>query len=129
MSKFYCFHCQKEVEPKEFFRRRFCPYCRHKITDSGEGLYLICDNCGANNPVNAKSCIKCGQILNGAEYSNISLYNGEDSSWLQIMINVLIIIVGIIFAGFVLYISFYLFFVCVIFSVIYYLLSKAGIRF
>lgn len=130
MSKFYCFHCQKEVEPKNFFRWRFCPHCRHLITDTDDGLYLICDNCGADNPVNAKSCIKCGYGLNGGESSEISLYNqSKADSWLQLLIDILIVIGGLIFAVFVLYISFYLVFACFAFSVVYYLLSKVNSRF
>lgn len=125
MEKFYCFHCQKEVSPKKIWRWRFCPHCRHKIIDSGEGLYLICDNCGADNPVNAKSCIKCGYGLNGGENSEVCVYDKiKASAWWQVLIDALIVIVGLIFAIFVLYVSFYFVFAFFLFSVIYYLLAR-----
>lgn len=129
MDKFYCFHCQKEVEPKKFFNWLFCPHCRHKITDSGEGLYLICDKCGADNPVNAKSCIKCGYGLNGGENSEVSVYKiSEISAWWKLLIDGLIVVAGIIFALFVLYISVYLVFFLFTLGVIFYLLSKFNSR-
>lgn len=125
MNKFYCFHCQKEVEPKEFFRWRFCPHCRHKITDSGEGLYLICDSCGANNQVTATKCVKCGYGLNGNESKEVKIYDYvKNSDWLQLFVEISVVILGLIFSIFVLYISFYLVFAFLIFGVVYWLFAK-----
>lgn len=65
MKKYFCFNCQKEVEPQRFWRWRFCPVCRRLMKDNGEGFYRICDYCGANMPVDAVHCVKCGRRVDG----------------------------------------------------------------
>ena len=122
MKNLYCFNCQKEVEPKSFLKLQFCPFCRHRLTDKGEGLYLVCDNCGADNPVNAKKCVKCGSFMNGAENNGeLEIYSSQKSLSSLIM-DFLLVLGGIAFSVFVLYISFYLVFVFFVFGVIWYLL-------
>lgn len=61
MKKFYCFYCQKDVEPQKFLLWRICPECGHYMKDKGKGFYRVCKYCGANMPVDAIKCYKCGQ--------------------------------------------------------------------
>lgn len=126
MNRFYCFHCQQEIEPKRFFGFKICPLCQHRIVDSGEGFYLVCDRCGADNPVSAKLCIKCHNRLNGSgnPTSEKILYSAD--YLLKILANIALIIFGAAFLALVFYISFYLVIFFAALGVIYYLLSRVG---
>ena len=77
MKKVFCFHCQKDVSPLKFWKWQFCPHCLHQTKDNGEGLYLVCDKCGANIPVDSFYCLKCGHGVNGHAERNrlICLFN------------------------------------------------------
>ncbi len=65
MKKVYCYHCQKDINPLKLLKWRFCPHCFRPTNDGGDGFYLVCDRCGANMPVQATNCLKCGHGLNG----------------------------------------------------------------
>lgn len=128
MKRFYCFHCQQEVEPKYFFGLRFCPLCRHFITDKGDGFYLVCDNCGADNPVGAKKCIKCDSPFNGIDSDELTT-SFTQSTWFRLLLNFLVIVCCIAFSVFILYISFYLIFALFVFGLISYFLTKINSNF
>ncbi len=127
-EKFYCFYCQKEVEPKGFWFLKFCPYCKHRITDSGEGFYRICDFCGADNPVSAKTCVKCKHQLSGEDKNEIELFAKNMNPWIQTLMNVLLAIGALAFFILILYVSFYLVLAFLLFAVVYYLMLKAGFK-
>lgn len=124
MKKVYCFNCQKDVTSVNFGKWRFCPHCFHKLDDNGEGLYLVCDKCGANLPVNATHCLKCGHGVNGHDdfEKPLSLPSAQTSlNWLMqigLFILSLLVAVGII------YLSFYVLLFCLIFGLGYYLYSS-----
>ncbi len=128
MNNFYCFNCQKEVEPKSIFGIRFCPICGKRITDSGEGFYLVCDNCGANNPINAEKCIKCNNRFNNITNIDENVYP-TNKTLTSLILDFLFVIGGIAFSVLILYISFYLVFVFFVIGVIYFLFSKVRTRF
>ena len=126
-DKFYCFYCQKEVEPKGFWFLKFCPYCKHRIIDSGEGFYRICDFCGADNSVSAKTCVKCKHQLSGEEKNEVEIFRPLNP-WVQMIINALLIMVAAAFFILILYVSFYLVLAFLLFAVVYYLMLKAGFK-
>lgn len=66
MKKYFCFYCQKDVEPRSLLKWRFCPFCKRLMKDNGDGFYRVCDICGANMPVDAANCPKCGAGVAGA---------------------------------------------------------------
>ena len=111
MKKVYCFYCQQDVAPKSFLWWRVCPECRRRLTDNGEGFYKVCDKCGANMPVDAKTCMQCG---NGAEIGDLPAILGlttVKSVWLLWLIRIAAVVFSVILAVGILYISFYLVFV------------------
>lgn len=123
MKKFYCFNCQQEVEPKKIFGFGICPHCYRRIMDSGDGFYRICDKCGADNPVSARSCIKCKSNLSG-EFSPDDTALTKADSLLNILLEIAIFIIGTVLLFFALYLSFYIFFAVAIFGAIFWLVSK-----
>lgn len=109
MKKFYCFHCQQDVEPHGFWKIRFCPKCRHFITDDGEGFYKVCDVCGANLPANASKCVRCSHIFameNSMDKFGFNTYVVKNT-WLSWLFVILTFVVSIIAAMGILYVSFY----------------------
>ncbi len=126
MKNLYCFNCQKEVPAKGFWGINFCPFCRHRLTDNGEGFYLICNNCGANNPTNAKKCVKCGYLINGIENNEIENYP-ISRTVSSVLFDFFFLLGGIAFLALTLYLSFYLLFVFLILGIVYYFFSKIRI--
>lgn len=130
MKNLYCFNCQQEVEPKKFFGLYFCPHCNHRLKDEGDGFYLVCDNCGADNPLKAKKCIKCGYHLNGYSQDESDEENLlENESFAGLIFNFLCVLGAIILAGIILYVSFYLLIAVFAICAVVYLLSRAGFKF
>lgn len=109
MKKYFCFHCQKEVEPFSFFKWRFCRVCKRIITDNGDGFYMVCDKCGANLPPEAKRCLKCGHGFYGEK--DVDTYAPKsflfDTNWLNWLVGIFALFLCIIIGLGVLYISFY----------------------
>jgi len=124
MNKFYCFNCQQEVEPKKILGFKICPHCFHRIVDSGDGFYLVCDKCGADNPVSAKSCIKCKSSLNGGGNLTSDKIVLSADFILKILTNIAFLILSVALLVFVFYLSFYLFMAFLILGAAYYLISK-----
>lgn len=115
MKKYYCFYCQQDVAPRHFFKWRFCPHCRHYMTDSGEGFYRICDCCGANMPVDATKCIKCKQNT-GLPTQNVKTIDLNNLPlWVMWLLRFAAVAVSIIIGIGILYVSFYL--IIVIFAI------------
>ena len=109
MKKFYCFHCQQNIEPIGFWKMRFCPHCHRYVTDKGEGFYKVCDSCGANLPADAAKCLKCGHYMemeNTMEQYGFNTYVFENQ-WLGWLLIAIALFLAIIVAIGVLYISFY----------------------
>jgi len=110
MKKYFCFHCQKEVAPFSFWKWRFCPHCKRRITDTGEGFYMVCDKCGANLPPDAKRCLKCGYGLTGDK--DIDVYAPKsflfDNDWPNLIIGFIALFLFLVIGLGVLYVSFYL---------------------
>lgn len=131
MNKYFCFYCQKEVEPRSFFKWRFCPFCKHRITDNGDGFYRICDNCGANMPSSAKRCLKCGHVLFDDGSNELSLTDNFDGGGLlDLAVGTAALFLSIIIGIGVLYVSFYLvfFFAVIALAVYLYNFMISGIR-
>ena len=124
MKNFYCFNCQREVEPKTFLGVKICPHCHHRIIDSGEGFYLVCDKCGADNPVSAKSCVKCRSHLNGNGDNDIDDMPQTTDFILRTLTDAIIFIIGFAFLIFIFYLSFYVFMALLILGTAYWLVSK-----
>ncbi len=103
MKKYYCFYCQKDMEPRHFLKWRFCPQCHRYMIDKGEGFYRICDNCGANMPVDAAECCQCKHPT-GLPTTKLP----PMSLWLNWLARMALITIGLIFILAVLYFSFYL---------------------
>jgi ribosomal protein S26 len=131
MKKYFCFHCQKEVEPYSFWKWRFCPHCKRRITDNGEGFYMVCDKCGANLPPDAKRCLKCGHTLYGEK--DIDVYAPRsflfDNDWLNLLAAAVFLLLFIIIGLGVLYVSFYMIFFFIIVGAIAVLLNLFRMRF
>ena len=122
MKKFYCFNCQKEVKQINLLSWKICPHCFRKIKDKGEGFYLICNKCGANNPVDGNYCIKCGQGINGKK-GRIVIANTNFSILYKILKFILPIFL-LVFFFWLVYISFYLFFIFATIGCILFLINK-----
>lgn len=119
MKKVFCFNCQKDVTPIKFWKWSFCPHCLHRTKDSGDGLYLVCDKCGANIPVDSFYCIKCGHGVNGHSDKEIVTMLPETGLWLKWLRETGLFIISILLAAGILYVSVYfllivLFFVLVL---------------
>lgn len=109
MKKYYCFYCQKDVEPRHFFKWRFCPHCKHYMTDNGDGFYRVCAFCGANMSVDAAKCVKCGKHI-GLPASKTKIFNVNNlPQWVIQLIRIVFSIILIFFVLGILYVSFYLF--------------------
>ena len=83
MKKVFCFHCQKDITPLKIWKWQFCPHCFHRTEDNGDGLYLVCDKCGANIPVNSFYCLKCGHGVNGHADNDMIMMLPETKNWAQ----------------------------------------------
>ena len=119
MKKYFCFYCQKDVEPFGIFKWKFCPHCRHRITDDGSGFYRVCENCGANMPTDAPRCLKCGRIFD-AQAVQTELFEGifKRRRWFDFIFGIGFIFLSLLaFIG-IFYISFYVFFAALIIGVI-----------
>ncbi|MBR3662558.1 MAG: hypothetical protein IKN67_04690 [Alphaproteobacteria bacterium] len=120
MEKSYCYHCQKDINPQRFLWWKICPHCHRKTAANDDGLYLVCDNCGANNPVDAHICLKCGNGLNGYRPDESVVPYFVTHSWLVPLINFAAVFIGLLLALGILYISFYLVFVLLAVGIIWY---------
>lgn len=109
MKRFFCFYCQKEVEPHRLLRWRFCPQCKRLITDNGDGFYRVCDNCGANMPVDVAHCPKCGRSTGMPETVPTTLFK-QPNVWFSWLIRIALIILSLVLSVGILYVSFYLIF-------------------
>lgn len=129
MKKLYCFNCQQEVVPEKFLGFRFCPQCKHRLTDKGDGFYLVCDNCGADNPLSAKKCVKCGYHLNAYEptETNVEIF-AKSKSIKDFVLDFLFVFGAIVFSVIILYISFYLLLVFFVIGILGYFLSRSKFR-
>ena len=116
MKKYFCFHCQKEVKPFSLWKWRFCPLCKRKMTDNGEGFYMVCDRCGANLPPEAGRCLKCGQTFFGVQDINVYAPRSFlfDTDWLNWLVGAAVLFLAVIIGLGVLYVSFYLIFFFII---------------
>lgn len=110
MKKFFCFYCQQDVTPLGFWKFRYCPNCRHHITDDGSGFYKVCDVCGANLPANAHKCIRCGYNFNVEDaienYAVGSFFNAN--AWFSWLVICFVLFISVIAAFGLLYVIFYL---------------------
>lgn len=128
MKKIFCYHCQQEVKPYGFSKLRFCSQCYRRLTDDGKGFYRVCENCSANMPPDADCCLKCGHSLNSSADKIISPYSAKELilSWL---LGIFAIIFGIFIISGILYISFNLIAVFLVFAAIYWLYYFIKLRF
>ncbi len=109
MKNFYCFYCQQDVKPRGLWKIRFCPKCKHFMTDDGEGFYKVCDVCGANLPANAKKCLRCNHIFameEAMEQYGFHQYVFENS-WIGWLLAVVLLFVSVVAALGILYVLFY----------------------
>lgn len=108
MKKFYCFYCQQDVEPRRFLKWRFCSKCGKYISDNGEGFYRVCDNCGANMPVDAAECYKCGKSTGLPSKKSAAENFFNIHNWAYFLQNFIISLLGIALLAGILYFSFYI---------------------
>lgn len=109
MKKFYCFYCQEDVKPRGLLWFRYCPQCRRRITDKGEGFYKVCDICGANLAIDADKCMRCGYNFN-KENAVENIAAGaflDNNTWLSWLFVAVAMFLGIVLTLGILYISFY----------------------
>lgn len=130
MKKYFCFHCQKEVAPYSLWKWRFCPQCKHRITDNGEGFYMVCDKCGASLPPDAKRCLKCGHGLLGDK--DIDVYAPKsllfDTDWLNLIAGFIALFLFLIIGLGFLYVSVYLIIFFVFLGAIMFLFNLFRLR-
>lgn len=110
MKRYFCFHCQKQVEPHHIFKWRLCPHCHHRITDDGSGFYRVCDGCGANLASDSAQCLKCGKVFDGQalkEYQLADFFGKR--SWFDILFGFGFISAAFLLFIFIFYVSFYIF--------------------
>ena len=107
MKKVFCFNCQKDVTPLKFLKWQFCPHCLHHTKDTGEGLYLVCDKCGANIPVDSCYCLKCGHGVNGHADNEAVALLPERNFWLKWLQETGLFAFSILLAAGILYVSVY----------------------
>lgn len=123
MKKFYCFYCQQEVEPRRFIKWRFCPKCGKYLKDSGEGFYRICNRCGANMPVDASACYKCGNSTGLPEEKYTAEKFLNLSNWAYFLQNCMFFALCIVLLIGIIYLSFYLIMAALFCFAIFYCLS------
>lgn len=126
MKKVYCFYCQQDVEPYKIWKWRICPHCFRPTEDDGEGLYLVCDKCGANMPVTAEVCPKCGCDRNGVYVAKVPCLPSLGRSILQNLAAAGMVVVSLILFGFLLYVSFYLFAGLLFVGLLFWLFQRIG---
>lgn len=120
MKKFFCFHCQKDVKPYKFWKKMLCPKCFHFITDTDNGIYLVCDRCGANMSVDATNCPKCGSGVN--EHQDLEVYNiSSKQTIFNWLLRIILIFFSILISIFILYVSFYLIIIFFVLGITYYI--------
>ena len=107
MKKVFCFNCQKDVTLLKFLKWQFCPHCLHRTKDTGEGLYLVCDKCGANIPVDSFYCLKCGHGVNGHADNEAVALLPERNFWLKWLQETGLFAFSILLAAGILYVSVY----------------------
>ena len=95
MKKYFCFYCQENIEPRKILFWRFCPQCRHYMTDDGEGFYRVCDHCGANMPADGKYCRRCKTSVNGQSFLELK------NTWLQGLVGIALIFASVMFCLFI----------------------------
>ena len=109
MKKYFCFYCQKDVEPKRLLKCQFCPFCKRLMKDKGEGFYRVCDMCGANMPADADYCLKCGMGIDGIQ-KKLPEILGKSlriDGFLDIVFSVFMILMAFLILFGILYASFY----------------------
>lgn len=122
MKKYFCFYCQEEVLPKRLLKWRFCPHCKHLITDNGDGFYRVCNNCGANMTTDAAHCPKCGFATGLPEAPITPLQNNIDT-WLDWLLRIGLVMLSLIISVGILYVSFYLIFAVFVIGLAFYLFN------
>jgi len=132
VKKFYCFYCQKDVQPFKFFKWRFCPTCKRYMSDDGEGFYKICDRCEANMPTDAAHCLKCGYAFEGdnarKEYGNLPVNLPLGKGWSEAFVSTVIVILSILAGLAVLYLSFYAVLFIIVVGFVWFLLNMLRIK-
>lgn len=118
MNKFFCFYCQQDVEPRRIVKWKFCPNCKHYMSDDGSGFYRVCDNCEANMPSTAKSCLKCGYNFATGKIEAPIDFKNSLMVWFTAALG---IIFALVLLAALLYISFYLLYVALIIGGVYFL--------
>ena len=121
MKKVYCFYCQQDVMPKRFLLWQICPHCHHRLTDNGEGFYRVCERCGANMPVNAHQCVKCGNTIGPAQNQIETFIPKQYAPWLIWLLRVAAIFISLLISIGILYISFYLILVLFVLGLAYFI--------
>jgi len=128
VKRFYCFYCQKNIDPFKLFKWKFCPDCKHYISDTGDGFYKVCDRCGANLPTDAADCIKCGYAFHGdnalKEYNAIPL----SRKWFEGFVSVLILFLSVLIGLGVIYLSFYAILFIFVVGFVWFFLNMLRIR-
>lgn len=124
MKKVFCFHCQKDITPLTFGKWRFCPHCFRQTTDNGEGLYLVCDKCGANLPVDSIYCLKCGHGVNGHRDNENFLLPPVSKTWLHWLIQAGLLLFSLFLAVGIIYLSFYFLLIFFVLGLGYYLYNS-----
>lgn len=118
MKKVFCFHCQKDITPLKIWKWQFCPHCFHRTEDNSDGLYLVCDKCGANIPVNSFYCLKCGHGVNGHADNDMIMMLPETKNWAQRLKEIALFVFSIFLAAGILYLSFYFIFIVLAFALV-----------
>lgn len=108
MKRYFCFHCQQEIEPYKLFKWRFCPKCYHIITDQGDGFYRVCDVCGANMPTDAMKCLKCDNVFdeNALVEKNMAAFIQKRKIY-DVLIGAAVLCLAFMAAFALFYVSFY----------------------
>ena len=128
MKNCYCFYCQENVKPLGFRKIKFCPKCKHYMTDDGEGFYKVCDDCGANMPTDAAQCLKCGYNFKGDNALREYGFNTIKQTWIERIISVFIVFLSILVGISVLYLSFYVFLFVFVVGLVWFLLNSLRIK-
>ena len=67
----------------------------------------MCDRCGANIPVDAEYCLKCGHGVNGHVDNEQFIRLPENKSWLKLLQEAGLFVFSILLAAGILYLSVY----------------------
>lgn len=121
MKKVYCFNCQKDVMPYKLWKWRFCPHCWRQTKDNGDGVYFVCDKCGANMPLDTGVCPKCGQGDFSQSPRDTQLLLSAPRTIIDTLIRFGLFGFSLFIAAVIIYMSFYLLLAGLVFGLGYYL--------